>query len=206
MSKFKVGDRLKQIEHVVDGQNPYVTVIEVDGDTIVHQHDGETDKKLRCSDTCFELVSGAEATSEFKVGDRVRVDNDLYCGKEPQSGTGIITSINKTNTRPVEVDLDEYPGGLSYVFDELTKISDVGVDSTIEFRNGNTLNGKVYGKDVEVEKMEEPKTTLEKNACKKAKEDAIKEITEEKWIRKSKTGRDGICSLSVLLKVEKRNY
>ena len=62
MSKFKAGDRVKQIEHHSSISSAYATVIKVTeelGKTVVyHKHDGSSVITHVIGEECFELITG----------------------------------------------------------------------------------------------------------------------------------------------------
>ncbi len=170
---IEVGDTVRQIKHLLPPESPLAIVTEADGSTIQHiHHSGESGG---CTKDCFELVSKRdtrtiideikpeEVKTEIGIGDRVRVTigySNASIGDE-----GIVRKINSCEEYGIEFD---------------------------ESFNGHNLNGKInntngyYVPKDNVEildkggKMEKPNTQLEKNACKQAKEKAIKDATDRK--------------------------
>lgn len=128
----------------------------------------------------LELVS--TPSTEFKVGDRVKViNNDIIGGGYCNIDIGIIYRIEKNEIflRDGEDNSEHYAcpfnsKNLELIDTKSTKDTpygisvDYGIDKTNEVK--------------QMSELKKPETTLEKNACKKAKEDAVKEAIELKAI------------------------
>ena len=71
---FKVGERLKQIKWAV-GENPYVIVTKIEGNTVWHKHEGKSYSADSLGSTCdgFECFARVgKEDRDFEVGDRIR--------------------------------------------------------------------------------------------------------------------------------------
>ena len=92
---FKVGQRLRQIDNLIEGERPEVTVVAIEGNYIHHLHDSDLSHSYTAREEDF--VPFEESPTEFKVGDKVKVKK---CIEEPNGHNGkigVIETIEKIN-------------------------------------------------------------------------------------------------------------
>jgi len=186
--KFKVGDKI-----VGNDDDRYTTSKKGNGYGIIRQlnesskdsidvdwfnDEGRKISSYWVDPKYFDL---SEPQEGFKAGDRVikhkRYSKGSYCrfggpeSKVPLGTKGIIKSVCSDQSVVVKFDTLSYTWNVDkseLILDPETKTENI-------FITADDLT-----KSKEETKMEEPKTTLEKNACKQAREEVIKKRTEEK--------------------------
>ena len=75
INELKVGDRVKQTELHLHGENPYATITKIEGSTVYHIHNDGDKGHCDCGGKCFMKViesTKQEGGARMKVGDRVK--------------------------------------------------------------------------------------------------------------------------------------